>query len=971
MWLWFLGSKMFFAFTKKKCFQVFCYFVFFLSVSTQCFAVEKTLRIGHYPGFNIFGESKEKNSKALGHDSLMELAQQAQVKVELVELGSSSYVEFLYGGRIDIAGLMVPVPQLTHLVSYSKNSFGYAQFGLASKSKTNLFYDDPQSIHGKKVATFHGNSANPLFRAYTEKNNITVEYIHGSLDNYTELDADYYLIFSSIKNIHDFEIVLRLGKLPLHFAVKKGNEALLLPLEEAFTVLTNRKTSVVRRILDKFEKIDEKFDNRTLTRAEAELVRGRTFTVGFIENNPPFQYLDDQGQPQGMSIDILNILAERYDFQVVFKPYEIIDGASSANIEEFDLMLSLKGDKKHVDTFFRATDPYYLVQMIMLIKNSGNSSIENILKNETKIGMLQNIAFDYSELNRLVPKASIQHYNSFSDLVQSFERKQIDAAVFTSSDAQYASALIDGEKHLYPLGIELPISVYISNKWVYPYLDIFNTMLSDISYQSLYEINFKHTVNYSPIYSLEDFLLEYWPYLLGMFFTVAFFFAMYLMKVQMNKKNEILRMLNTDDITSLSSSRYFSVQVKEKLKAANPSEYELITLDIDYFRMINKHYGMEKGTQVICYMADALQKAYANSDVLMSRNHSEQFAIFKRIDVGFSIEHVVEEFIVRAIKDVVGKNYSLTLSAGIYPIVDPQEEISDMIDFADIARRRGKALHKMTYVTFNEKMRKDFLDTIHIVHRMEGALKDGEFIIVLQPKVCFETLKIIGAEALVRWIPAEGGPIYPDKFISTMETDGFISELDLYVFEKVCAFVQENSMYYRVPKIAVNLSAVTMCEPNIVEKLIAIAKRYNVSPSNLELELTESALNAFEDAIIKALSRLKSLGFSIAMDDFGTGESSLNRLGVIKVDVLKLDKSFLNFNQNADQGHIVVEKIIELAKELNMKIVSEGVETLEQVLWLRGLQCHIAQGYYFSRPVDLDTFKQLLKDDITFSLEEK
>ncbi len=934
------------------------------------FSAEKTITLGYYSGFNIFGQSTHNMSKALGQDSLLELAQHAQLTIELVDL-KIPFVQALQNDLVDMVGLVVPAPQTKDVISYSKSIYGYAQFGLATKHNVQAYYDDPISIQGKKIATFHGNNANPLFDAYLKKNGISAEFVYGSLNDYTHLEADYYLIFSSIKNINDFDIVLKLGKLPLHLATKKGQEALMQPFEDALTFLSQRKNSVVSRIQDKFKKIDEKFSYRSLTRGEADAVRGKTFTVGFMTDNPPYQYLDSTNTPQGISIDIFNLLAKKHHFHIQYIPFSTDDIGKNIDFSKLDFLIALRGNKAQVEKHFQSTDPYHLVQMVMLTKSADAKSIKNILEHGTRVGMLQKISFDYSELNRIIPKATITHHNSLEELLQAFKQGHISSAIFTSTDAQYARAMVKEQYHLYPLGLELPIHFYMAHNLAPAYLDIFNTMLSGISYQELYQINFSHTSQYSPKYSLMDFLHDNWPYILIILLSIIFAIAVYLMRVQVKKKNEILRLLHTDDVTSLISPRYFGIQVQKKLKTALPNEYELITLDIDYFRMINKHYGMEKGTQVICYMADSLQRAYADFDVILTRNHSEQFAIFKKINDGHTIEYVVENFLVRAIQDIVGKNYSLTMSTGIYPIQDTREETSDMIDFADIARRRGKALHKITYVTFNEHMRQDFLDTLRIVHRMEGALKDGEFKVVFQPKVSFETLKIIGAEALVRWIPAEGGPIYPDKFISTMETDGFITELDLYVFEKVCAYIQENMAHYTIPQIAINLSAVTMCEKDIVEKLLEITKRYGVSPHNLELELTESALNAFEETIISALVRLKNHGFSIAMDDFGTGESSLNRLGVIKVDVLKLDKSFLNFNQESDHGHIVVEKIVELAKELNMKIVSEGVETLEQVLWLRDLKCHIAQGYYFSRPIDGDAFKNLLNDDITYTLEEK
>ncbi len=223
------------------------FFIFFAYSVPSCLAAEKSIRFGYYSGFNIFGESKKNNIKALGQDSLLELAKQAKIKIQLIDL-KVPFTEALEKNLVDVVGLSVPIPQLEDKVTFSKNVYGFAQFGLATKHLHNVFYDDPKSINRKKVATFHGNNANPLFQAYLTKNNISVEYVYGDLNSYTNLKADFYLIFSSIKNINEFEIVLNLGKTPLHLVTKKGNESAMLALDNAYSFLLNKKMSQINRI---------------------------------------------------------------------------------------------------------------------------------------------------------------------------------------------------------------------------------------------------------------------------------------------------------------------------------------------------------------------------------------------------------------------------------------------------------------------------------------------------------------------------------------------------------------------------------------------------------------------------------------------------------------------------------------------------------------------------------------------------
>ncbi len=440
-------------------------------------------------------------------------------------------------------------------------------------------------------------------------------------------------------------------------------------------------------------------------------------------------------------------------------------------------------------------------------------------------------------------------------------------------------------------------------------------------------------------------------------------------KVEKRNK-EILEKLDRDDLTSLLSVAAFKEKLSQILLNAKENEYEIIVFDIDHFRVINKYFGRAIGLEIIKSMGKTLQQAYLASDTYLSRLNAEEFIICKKVDEGIKIDKLIDLFILPTVQSILGKNYNLSISAGLYRTAGIYEKAIDVIDYADLARLKGKKHYKTTINYFNDELREEILDTVEITFQMQRALKEKEFFVKYQAKVDFQTFEIIGAEALVRWLPPSNVQIYPDRFIKVMETNGFILELDLYVFKEVCKFISDNSQKKQsvFPKIAVNFSPITMSEPQIVEVLEAILKRFNVSSSQIEIELTESAFVNHEKMILERINSLRKLGFTVAIDDFGTGISSLNRLSVMEVDVLKLDKSFLFANQG-ERGSIVVEEIILLAQRLGMKIVSEGVETKEQVENLRSLNCDIAQGYYFSRPISEIEFLDFLDKGIEIDIK--
>lgn len=246
---------------------------------------------------------------------------------------------------------------------------------------------------------------------------------------------------------------------------------------------------------------------------------------------------------------------------------------------------------------------------------------------------------------------------------------------------------------------------------------------------------------------------------------------------------------------------------------------------------------------------------------------------------------------------------------------------------------------------------------------MELALINQEFKVYLQPKYSLDTEQIVGAEALVRWIHSTKGIIPPDKFIPLFEKNGFIKQLDFYIFEEVCSVQKkwgENNIALEDIPISVNLSRIHMNESRLTLKLGEIIKQYGIEAKCLEIELTESAILDNIDSLIRIIEDIKKAGFAVSMDDFGSGYSSLNLLKDLLVDILKIDKEFLGEGGDDYRGKVILSNIIHMAKELKLITVAEGVETKEQVEFLKEVGCNIAQGYYYAKPMPISDFEKLM-----------
>ncbi len=470
---------------------------------------------------------------------------------------------------------------------------------------------------------------------------------------------------------------------------------------------------------------------------------------------------------------------------------------------------------------------------------------------------------------------------------------------------------------------------------------------------------------------LLDILEKYWYLIVIGVAVVLILFYSYAYKQQKDKRKDIEIAYDTDSLTGLMAMHKFRDEMEKTISNAKSKEYELISLDMDMFRTINTHYSQEKGTKVICAIADALSETFIDTQKIISRRKAEQFLVLRKTGNRGALEDIYKEEILPAIRKVLGEKYRVAMSFGYVLINGHNDTTTDIIGHANDARMMGKNTHQTTFIKFDEAMRKNYNNVVDVTFRMEQAVKDKEFVVVYQPKIDFKTLKVCGAEALVRWFPKLGDPIYPDAFIPVMEANGFISTLDIYVLNEVCEFLKNNKKVKNMPKISVNLSACSVLEERIISRIVDVLNLHEIKPSAIELEITESALVGDESRFLEKIQKLKKRGFNIAIDDFGAGVSSLNRLSALDADVLKLDKEFFNHKSQEVKSVVIVQDVIVMAKHLDMDVVAEGVETFMQAMWLKEINCDIAQGYYFERPLNEDVFLNLVKEDKTYEIKNK
>ena len=434
--------------------------------------------------------------------------------------------------------------------------------------------------------------------------------------------------------------------------------------------------------------------------------------------------------------------------------------------------------------------------------------------------------------------------------------------------------------------------------------------------------------------------------------TIASFLIFY-----RRNRADLEHSLVTDVLTGLSNRYGFELKVAEILKSHTSCDYVMIQIDIDDFKWINGTYGYELGDSLLCAISAALNRFYFEGEAA-ARISSDDFMILakNRDNLIDDLRNKLSEAVKESLKlDLSG---TLTFTVGAYN-VKAGENIKKMIAYTGIAHKNAKANGKSSTVWYNEEL----LNKLSLENKLTAGMRRGldknEFKLYLQPKFDMRDMRLIGAEALVRWEVGPAELLFPDSFIPLFEKNGTISELDFYMLDKACAHISKELRKERLPvPISVNFSRLTIYAKDFPERFLQIINRYGIPANLIEIEITEGAFNGLAETILAMLNNLRSKGFMISMDDFGSGYSSLNLLNTLKVDTLKLDREFLRTfsGPSALTVRSIINCVVELARALNITVICEGVETEEQMAFLKTIRCHFGQGYFFSKPLSEDMF---------------
>jgi diguanylate cyclase (GGDEF)-like protein/PAS domain S-box-containing protein len=426
-----------------------------------------------------------------------------------------------------------------------------------------------------------------------------------------------------------------------------------------------------------------------------------------------------------------------------------------------------------------------------------------------------------------------------------------------------------------------------------------------------------------------------------------------------------------DFLTDLPNRLLLNDRIMQALNAANrrKNKMALMFLDIDHFKKINDTLGHAVGDKLLVELSKRLQLCIRNTDTISRQGGDEFVVLLPEISDSMAAAEIAEKLIAATKTSFYIDIHELTVSVSIGIAVYPDDGINPdtLTKNADAAMYFAKGAGRNNFQFFTADMTQRVSEQLSLENNLQKAIKNNELTLHYQPKVSMQTGKMIGVEALLRWQHPDWGLISPDRFIPIAEESGLIKPIGNWVLREACRQNRAwQDMGLPAIPVAVNLSVVELRQPTFVQEVTRVLMQSGMAPEHLELEVTESiAIQEYTD-VINWLQKLKEMGVRLSIDDFGTGYSSLSYLKRLPIDTIKIDKSFIHDIGIDMNDAAIVDAIISMSHSLGLSVIAEGVETKEQLDFLKTHHCDEIQGYYFGRPVSADKFEQILRDGPTF-----
>ncbi|SJZ91915.1 EAL domain-containing protein [Anaerorhabdus furcosa] len=707
---------------------------------------------------------------------------------------------------------------------------------------------------------------------------------------------------------------------------------------------------------------EDEIEFTTEEKAYIDYTKENPILTGIIPHAYPLSACPyEVGSFKGTNIEMLNLISEMsgLSFEFTCVPTEEKTPYEALIDNEFQLVAgTIRLDVFEKDQNLILSDRFCDGSATCIAKKDTNPSIVKT----GKIAVMQGYQAGYEFSKTQFPNHEIVLYLNNYDVINAVNRGEADLAMISRYVGIYElqSPFYENLTVLAPyqrvvdsviMGINTP-----NNEIA---ISIINKTIAAIGEDEYNNIQMTYIIHNPYKYSFFETIFKYRFFILA---GTASFIVLFLLLARLFSAQKEKALLSKDNLTGAYTDSGFELQVTKILARSN-KQYFITVFDISHFSSYNDLYGKEQGDALLKKIVQIVTTFLCDQDAIC-RSYADNFRVISYKD---DISELLAD--IKRANNMFNQliDSSMRFSFGIYPIEDRSIPISKMFDYATIAKKIAKHDANSFIHVFDKNLHDLHQYESKILSRFDQALAQNEFVVYYQPKVDVDSNEIIGAEALVRWINNEGVLVPPTQFIELFEKNGQIQKLDFYVLEQVCKFQQMRiKQGKQLFTISSNFSRVHLFSNDFVQRLNTLVEQYGIPKSCIEIECTETAMAYDSEISIAILGQLQHEGYSVAMDDFGQAYSSLNTLRSMPLNVVKLDRGFLlaTLDDEKEKANTIIRNIVSLIHDLNLKIVAEGVENLEQVVFLKSVNCDYIQGYYYSMPLSESAFIDLLSKGI-------
>ena len=933
----------------------------------------KIIRVGYDVNASFIQENNGEYS-GYGVEYLEKIAEYTGWEYEFVEYHKwANSLENLKLGEIDLICTAHYMEEREQYFTYSDIPLGYEATILYASEDSDIAYQEYEAMNGCKVGFLKESYAAKEFIEYAKEKQIEFTPVYFDDENNMlkaiENGEVELLAIGSRYTAEDMKMIDRLGANAFYCITNKENPELISEIENVLQQMKFENPEFEGKLLNKYFGHTHISDSPLYTLEELEYIENlEPITIKMMKTSAPLAYIKD-GEPTGIFIEYLKLLSKKsgvkFEYEIV-EQEEFFEAQENLIQEDNVLLLRTERALKAYNLKKETTNTNSLFETkLSYIQNK--NMITQVQRENYILGMTEDKKYLLSLIENGSYECVVNYFENTDVALDALLKGEVDVVVQESYLINYALQKPEYSKDLIEANGIAITNEYclIGSSGTEKLITVLNKAINHITDSEKNKlINDQILLNTYQM-TIVDVLREYALWIVSVVVVLFGGIIIYTIttkrladaEIQKAKLDILQKKIREDEVTGVYNRTYFFEKSAELIEQSE-EEMCILALDVCNFKFLNEMYGTEAGDQILWNIAQELQKIGKEEHMIVARFMSDHFymcltkAGLQKLNFPQFFETPMEELRIKVVYGVYFAKIKSNLPVNI------------MCDRARTAVRK-KDEHNKTYIHYySDEEHNKVLEEQEIEREMEKALKERQFCIYVQPKFDIETEDVVGGETLVRWIHPTKGMIAPYKFIPLFERNGFIIHLDYFIWEETCRLLADlKKKGYPEKPISINVSRSHFYGDELKEKLEELIAKYQLEAWELELEITETICAVDPETIYAKVKELRKVGFKVAMDDFGSGYSSLNMLKEMPLDIIKMDLKFLDGGDAVERSRYILSSLIYLAQNMQLHVVVEGVETREQIDFLKEIGNHYVQGYYFSKPVETMVYEGMLKKE--------